>query len=429
MPVNRLKVGKGFSLSSDVVTQASAILGIRGSGKSTTARTMVEQAMRVNQRVVIIDPTDVWWGMKSSRDGKKPGLPIVVLGGEHGDLPLPETSGKLIADFVVVGSQSTILSVRHLRKAAQIRFVTAFMEQLYFLKGKTKHRDPLLIVIDECDTYVPQKPRGDVARCIGAIEDAVKRGRAGGIGAILISQRPASVNKDVLTQVDTLVCHRVSAPHDRRAFADWIEAHDTQGYGKEFIATLPSLKTGQAWFWSPACDIFTKVDVNQPETFDSSSTPKLGKRPPVPKTMAKIDLYQLKVSLASIAGEAKSNDTTTLKRTIRELQAKLERKPKVERVQTVDISGLDGLTAKLQRFTNVHQQLVTATRNMANLVLAFSDAVAKMRGSGPRFRIAMGNTSATKAQRRHVVHLQGQVDESRISTEAGESLYRYPISD
>jgi hypothetical protein len=37
---------------------------------------------------------------------QRTGLPIVVLGGDHGDLPLDQGAGQVIADLVVVGISS-----------------------------------------------------------------------------------------------------------------------------------------------------------------------------------------------------------------------------------------------------------------------------------------------------------------------------------
>jgi hypothetical protein len=36
----------------------------------------------------MVDSVGVWWGLHSSADGQHEGLPMVVMGGEHGDVPL-----------------------------------------------------------------------------------------------------------------------------------------------------------------------------------------------------------------------------------------------------------------------------------------------------------------------------------------------------
>ena len=65
----RLKIGSGrgaFSLPLEVVTQAMAVHGVRGRGKTVTVSVLVEEMLKLGIQVVVIDPTDVWWGLKSS---------------------------------------------------------------------------------------------------------------------------------------------------------------------------------------------------------------------------------------------------------------------------------------------------------------------------------------------------------------------------
>jgi DNA helicase HerA-like ATPase len=145
------------------------------------------------------------------------GRSIVVLGGEHGDLPLEPSMAAALADLVVDEGPSVVLSLRHLSKTMQRKTVADFAERLYRRKGETKHRRPMHVVVDEADAFVPQAVRGDVARTMGAIDDLVRRGRSSGFGVTLITQRAAAINKDVLTQVDLLVAHRTVSPQDRKA--------------------------------------------------------------------------------------------------------------------------------------------------------------------------------------------------------------------
>ena len=53
---------------------------------------------------------------------------------------------------------------------------------------------------------------------------------------MLISQRPAKLHKDSLTQVETLVAMRLIAPQDRDAVSDWIADQADKDQGKEIVA-------------------------------------------------------------------------------------------------------------------------------------------------------------------------------------------------
>lgn len=319
--------GKRFTLPLAIGTQTSAIVGIRGSGKTVTATVIIEELLRSGHQVVVIDPTDAWFGLKSSADGSKAGFPVIILGGPHGDLPLEPGMGKAIPDFAVEQRVPIILSLRHLRKHQQQTFVTEFAEQLYHRKGEAAHRTPLLVAIDEASAFIPQRVAGPEARMVGAIEDLVRRGRSAGLGVMLIDQRPASVNKDVLTQLEVLVAHRVSSPQDSKALDDWIRQHDTAGGRDTFLGQLPSLPQGAAWFWSPTLDVFERVQVRMRETFDSSRTPKPGEHSDGPKAWAKVDLKALSTHLQDSIKGAEENDPKALRKRIQELERELARKP------------------------------------------------------------------------------------------------------
>lgn len=49
-------------------------------------------------------------------DGKGPSLPIVILGSEHGDMPLEAGSGELVARMIVQDRVSALLDLAQFRK-------------------------------------------------------------------------------------------------------------------------------------------------------------------------------------------------------------------------------------------------------------------------------------------------------------------------
>ncbi len=319
-----MKLGK-TTLPPEANSETCAVLGIRGSGKTNTAVVMVEQVYAERQ-VIVIDPTDVWWGLKMLPLGKSSKLGIPILGGPHGDELLPGEPGvgKAIAEALVNGRASAVLSVRHLRKNAQVRMMTEFFETLYYEKGSK--RDPLTLVIDECDAFIPQTIRsygrdGDgkgsnPARCVGAVEDLVRRGRAAGIAVVLISQRAASVNKDVLTQAETIIAHRHVGPHDRKALDEWVKLHDDQGQREQFNKGLAKLGTGEAFVWAPHHDVFAREQIQLRSTYDSSATPEAGATHKEPE---KLDIPALRTAIAKVTDpeEQKRNDPKKLRETIK----------------------------------------------------------------------------------------------------------------
>jgi hypothetical protein len=333
-----LHLADKLKLPTAIATQAIAVLGIRGSGKTNTAGVIAEELLAIGQPVVVVDPTDAWWGLRSSSDGKSAGFPILICGGSHGDLPLAENDGKALAEFLVAEQVSAILSVRHLRKEAQRRFFVALAEELYHLKGRPENRSALTLVIDEASTFVPQDVRGQTATSAGAVEDIVNRGRNVGFGVVMINQRAATLNKNVLTQCDTLVIHRMPSPQDRKAIRDWIDENASDEQAAAVMESMAKLGTGEAWFWSPALELCQRVRVRLKRTFDSSRTPKIGEAPRQPKRLAEVDLEQLKGKMASSVEQAKANDPKLLKARIAELEKALNTKG------TKDAKGADQAT-------------------------------------------------------------------------------------
>lgn len=320
-----------FCADADLVTQCVSIVGRRGSGKTYTAAVCVEELLGIGAQVVVIDPLDVWWGLRS-------GFPIVIFGGDHADLPLRETDGKTIADAVVEHRFSCVLSVSHLSRNKQKAFVGDFAERLFHRKHETALRTPLHLAVDEADEFAPQRPMPGEQRMLGAMEALVRRGRSRGIGTTLISQRPAVLNKDVLTQTELMIAHQLTGPHDKKQVQAWVEAHDEGKRGTEFMRSIVELPKGEAWFWSPVwLNVFARVKVRKRKTFDSSFTPKAGAKPNTPKTLSEVDLVALKAKLANTIKQAEANDPAKLKKRI----AELERELRVAQQATGGVSQAD----------------------------------------------------------------------------------------
>src|SRR6185312_12272411 len=108
----KLQIASDLALPLDAVTQTFVIVGVRGSGKSTTSVLMAEAMLSAHQQIVVLDPTDTWWGLRAGRDGKGAGFPITVLGGRHEDVPLEPAAGEVIADLVVDDRVSCVLSLK-----------------------------------------------------------------------------------------------------------------------------------------------------------------------------------------------------------------------------------------------------------------------------------------------------------------------------
>ena len=311
---------KGFTLPLDAVTQTFGILAVRGAGKTNTAVVMAEEMGKAELPFVVVDPVGVWWGLRASLDGKDTGLPIPIFGGRHGDVPLEETGGQLVADLVVDERLSCVLDVSELSETKKIRFLIDFGERLY-----RRNTEPLHLFLEEADDYAPQKPFREQARLLRVWENVVRRGRSRGLGITMITQRSAALNTNVLTQIETLIVLRTTSPLDRKAIQAWVEYH---GESRELLESLPGLANGEAWIWSPSwLRRLDRIKVRARETFDSSATPKDARAKRPPATLADVDLGALEARMKETIERAKAEDPKELHRRIRELEKELASRP------------------------------------------------------------------------------------------------------
>lgn len=292
----------------EALDQHSAIIGCVGSGKTYTAKGAVETLLAEARHVVIIDPTGAWWGLKSSADGLQPGHPVVVFGGTHADVPISDDRGADLAAIVVERRISCIIDTSDFSEAGQQRFATAFFVALY--EALKRRPAPLYLVIDEADIFAPQEKMRGEERMMGSVKQLVRRGRIDGVRTIMITQRPASLNKNVLTQIGMLVVMKVTAPQDRRAVEDWINGHADPEAGREVLASLARLPTGEGWIWWPAGDRLERAQFPRITTFDSSRTPGHEDAPLAAPVLAEVDMAGLRdLFAAPQAASASAADT------------------------------------------------------------------------------------------------------------------------
>jgi hypothetical protein len=318
----KLKLADDLSLPADeAVTQKYGFIGRSGSGKSYASMKLAELFLDNGAQIIALDWVGIWWSLRLAADGKAPGFEhVYIFGGEHADVALQPESGALMADLVVDKHISVVLDVMHFRKAERTRFATAFAEQ-FFHRKKTA-RTACHLFIEEAQAYLPQMVRGDEARMVGVFEDIGKVGRNYGIGSSLISQRPQSINKDVLNQVEVLLAFQTNGPQERKAIAGWT-AENTDA-GAAMIQELPKLHVGDALVWSPQwLRVAKQVHIAERVTYDASSTPTQKAKAIRPKTLAAADLAQLGEQITATIEKAKADDPRELRKQIAELKKQL----------------------------------------------------------------------------------------------------------
>lgn len=315
-------MGEAYPIPTIALDDRLGWIGTSGSGKTYNAGGGVEQLLAAGARVVIVDPLDVWWGLRLTAEGKQSPFNVVIFGGAHGDLPLTEKAGALIGETVATMRESCIVSLGGLHtKTAERRFMLAFLDAIYRNADATKS-DPFHIVFDEADLWAPQKSTEPMLQ--SRMEEIVRRGRIKGFIPWLITQRPAVLSKDVLSQVDGLIAFKLTSSQDRDAIGGWIEGQADRAVGKEILGSLPTMQRGQGVIWVPGRGILETALFPAKATFDSSRTPKRGERAER-RDLKPLNLETLKGRLAEIEEEVKASDPKALKAEIARLNAELRK--------------------------------------------------------------------------------------------------------
>ncbi len=395
-----LHVGKNFSFPREALRRVWAVLSVRGAGKTYTASVLVEEILEHKiMPVVVIDPMDGWWGLKSSADGKEPGYPVIVMGGKHADVPLESAAGHLVADFFIEHRQSLVMvfadGEHRWPKSQQVRFVAEFGARLY----ERNAGQLMFLVVDEADIFANQRPGKDELRCLGVMEDIVKRGRKPGIMPLLITQRSSNLNKNVLDETEMLVALRTMSPRDQGALDSWFQhlPKAQQTRRETLLETWSKLPDGTAYFWCPPMDLFQRVEVRTRKTFDSSATPEFGEKPREPKVVAPVDLEALKARMAATIERAKQEDPRLLRVEIGRLRTELAARPQVTIPAPIRVEVPILKEAQVKRLEVAADHLVGASDHITETAKALGDiaasirsAIAQVQNDGVRSRALVG---------------------------------------
>lgn len=334
--------------------------------------------------IVVLDPTGAWYGLRSSIDGKSDGFPVVIIGGSHGDVPMDEHAGKIIADLVVDHPGFYILDFSLTEsEAAQDRFATDF--GAHFYRRKESARFPMHLFIDEADSFMPQRPFPGQQRMLGAFDTIVRRGGIRGIGVTMITQRPAVLNKNALTQAETLIALQMSGAQDIDAIEHWMRIHGSKEQRDEVVATLASLQRGECWIWSPSwLEMLKRVNIRERLTFNSSATPKAGEKEIIAPKLAAVDIEKLGEQIKNAAIKVKENDPSHLRKQLSEAQRLIKVLQKEHANPVVQVSEVPALTNDERVLINTGIEISEEVARKLNELLNRLDA-RMIKAAGVRF--------------------------------------------
>ena len=155
-------------------------------------------------------------------------------------------------------------------------------------------------MLDEADLWAPQRAQPDGYDLLQRVEEIVRRGRIRGFVPWLITQRPAVLHKDVLSQADVLVSMKLTSSQDREAVGRWIEGQADRAEGRRILAALPRLARGEGWVWAPSDGVLERVVFPRIRTLDSSATPRREDLTSKRGTLVTLDVPAIRAALARL---------------------------------------------------------------------------------------------------------------------------------
>ncbi|AEH37686.1 helicase HerA domain-containing protein [Halopiger xanaduensis] len=247
LPVVELLTGRGF------------VTGKSGSGKSNTASVIAEELLEAGYPLLIVDTDGEYYGLKEEYEMLHAGAD------EECDIQIGPEHAEQMATLALEENVPIILDVSgYIEEGVADELIRKVARQLFVKEKKLKK--PFLLVVEEVHEYIPEG--GGVGETGNLLIKISKRGRKHGLGIVGISQRPADVKKDFITQANWLVWHRLTWDNDTKVVGRIIDT--------EYEEAVAELNDGQAFVQTDWMDAdVRKVQFRRKRTFDAGATPGL----------------------------------------------------------------------------------------------------------------------------------------------------------
>lgn len=164
--------------------------------------------------------------------------------------------GTPISDLVEKG-MTTVINLRGTPPDIQEVVVNRLASSLFELR-KRGRIPPLLLVVEEAHNFAPQQGE---AVCSKVMRTLASEGRKFGLGLVVVSQRAAKVDKNVLSQCNTQFILKITNPNDLSTIEKSLE-----GVTRGMVEVIPSLPVGVAIVSSPDLSVPVFVEVRPRET-------------------------------------------------------------------------------------------------------------------------------------------------------------------
>lgn len=180
------------------------------------------------------------WGVFAPGDEQGTNIRDLLKAGETSviDLSVYNAVGAFNVRALVIGLVSRKLFNERMfaRKTEEVEAVRHGVD---YLSYKAKRDTPLVwIFIDEAHEFLPRTGK---TTATDALIQLLREGRQPGISLVLATQQPGQIHKDVMTQSDIVISHRLTAAPDIQALNDIMQTYLLDNIRK-YIDDLPNLK-------------------------------------------------------------------------------------------------------------------------------------------------------------------------------------------
>ncbi|MFW6311552.1 MAG: ATP-binding protein, partial [Nanoarchaeota archaeon] len=127
---------------------------------------------------------------------------------------------------IIQPGKCSIINLRGIDPVIQEIIVYKLLKDI-FEERKKENIPPLFAVIEEAHNYVPERSFGE-KKSSSILRTIASEGRKFGMGLCVISQRPARIEKNVLSQCTTQLILKVTNPNDLKAISNSVEGITTE---------------------------------------------------------------------------------------------------------------------------------------------------------------------------------------------------------
>ena len=125
------------------------------------------------------------------------------------------------AEELLRPGKASVIDMTGILPELQAMIVSRLLTDIFEAR-KRRMISPGMVVVEEAHNYIPERGTGNAAST-SIIRTIAAEGRKFGLGLMVISQRPARVDKNVISQCNTQIIMRVTNPNDLKALSKGLE--------------------------------------------------------------------------------------------------------------------------------------------------------------------------------------------------------------